>query len=63
MTYKIGDIIRDSKGLILIKHIREVKVKDYTEKMYTGTVLLKNGLPSLGYKKHRSIYEENILKS
>lgn len=62
MNYKIGDIIRDSGGSIIINHIREVKVNDYTENLYTGTVLLKNGKVSAGFKKNRSIYHENIIK-
>lgn len=62
MNYKIGDIIRDSGGSIKITHIRQVKVNDYIENMYTGTVLLKNGRISKGFKKNRSIYHENIIK-
>lgn len=62
LTYKIGDTIRDSGGSIIINHIRQVKVNDFTENMYTGTVLLKNGKISKGFKENRSIYEENIIK-
>lgn len=61
MTYKIGDIIRDSGGSIKITHIRQVKVNDYIENLYTGDVLLKNGKVYGGYKKSRSIYHENII--
>lgn len=62
MTYKIGDIIRDSGGSINITHIRQVKVNEYIENLYTGDVLLRNGKVSLGIKKSRSIYHENIIK-
>lgn len=62
MTYKIGDTIRDSGGSIKITHIRQVTVKDYTDNLYTGDVLLKNCKIYKGYKKSRSIYHKNIIK-
>lgn len=61
MSYKIGDIIRDSNGTIKITSIRQVTVKNFTENMYIGNVLLRNGNLSKGYKKSRIIYHENIL--
>ena len=62
MTYKIGDIISDSNGTIKITSIRQVTVRNFTENMYIGDVLLRNGKLSKGYKKSRIIYQENILK-
>jgi len=61
MIYKIGDVITDSGGTIKITHVRQVKVKDYTDYLYTGNVLLKSGKEGKGFKL-RSIYHENILK-
>lgn len=62
--YKIGDIITDHSGTLLIE---EIKFKpsyntELPECVFLGTELKKDGTPKLRQDKDRRVYQSNIIK-